>query len=517
MLGISGARLASLVQVGGLREWREIHSPLDGTTLIGSVPVGTADDMVAATQRARAAQPAWAKTPLRQRCAIASRFRDLVIDNADALLDLVHWENGKSRVNAYEELLDTALTAGYYSVAAPCHLATKVRAGAIPVLTSTRETYRPKGVVGIISPWNYPLTVAVSDAIPALIAGNACVLKPDSTTPFTALAAVELLYQAGLPRDVFQVVTGPGEALGTPLINNVDYLMFTGSTATGRKVAAQASERLIGCSMELGGKNPLLVLADANMEYTVEGAVQACFSTTGQLCVSIERIYVAEQRYAEFCDKFAQRVKAIKLGAGFGWDDADLGPLISTSHLAKVAAHVDDALAKAATLLAGGHARPDLGPTFFEPTVLTGVTEDMALAREETFGPVVSIYSVASDAEAIARANDTEYGLNASVWSSSVCHARKVAAELTAGTININEGYAAAWASHDSPMGGTGISGLGRRHGSDGIVKYCEPRSVAVQRGLLIAPPKWTSRENYARVMNLAARVMHRIPGIVSV
>jgi succinate-semialdehyde dehydrogenase/glutarate-semialdehyde dehydrogenase len=480
------------------------------------VPVGTADDVVAACERARTAQPAWAKTSLRQRCAIASKFRDLVIENADALLDLIHWENGKSRVNAYEELLDTALTAAYYSVAAPCHLAPRCRAGAIPVLTSTRETYRPKGVVGIISPWNYPLTLAVSDAIPALIAGNTCVLKPDSTTPFTALAAVQLLYEAGLPEDALQVVTGPGEALGTPLINNVDYLMFTGSTATGRKAAAQASERLIGCSMELGGKNPLLVLADADMERTVEGAVQACFSTTGQLCVSIERIYVAKSRYDEFCDLFAQRVKAIKLGAGFGWEDADLGPLISTTHLAKVSAHVDEAVAKGATLLAGGHARPDLGPTFFEPTVLTDVTEEMTLAREETFGPVVSIYSVDSDAEAIARANDTEYGLNASVWSADVCHARKVAAELTAGTININEGYAAAWASHDAPMGGTGISGLGRRHGRDGIIKYCEPQTVAVQRALLIAPPKWATRENYATVMNLAARVLHRIPGIVS-
>jgi succinate-semialdehyde dehydrogenase/glutarate-semialdehyde dehydrogenase len=516
MLGPSGARLASLICLEGVREWREIRSPLDGTSVIGAVPVCTADDIVAACKRARAAQPSWARTSLQERCAIASKFRDLVIDNADALLDLVHWENGKSRINAYEELLDTALTAGYYSVASACHLASKRRAGAIPVLTSTHESYRPKGVIGIISPWNYPLTLAVSDAIPALIAGNTCVLKPDSDTPFTALAAVQLLYEAGVPQDAFPVVTGPGATLGTPLIDNVDYLMFTGSTATGRKVAAQASERLIGCSMELGGKNPMLVLSDADMDHTIEGAVQACYSTTGQLCVSIERIYVAESRYDEFCERFAARTAALKLGAGFGWADADYGPLISEAHLAKVSAHVDDALAKGAKLLAGGHARPDLGPTFFEPTLLTGVTEEMTLCRSETFGPVVSVYSVASDAEAIARANDTEYGLNACIWSSNVAHARRVAAELTAGTININEGYAAAWASHDAPMGGTGISGLGRRHGRDGIVKYCEPQTVAVQRLLLIAPPKWASRENYAKVMSLAGRLLHRIPGIVS-
>ncbi|MCL2470968.1 MAG: succinic semialdehyde dehydrogenase [Propionibacteriaceae bacterium] len=499
--------LASLVSGGGPRTL-EVRSPLDGS-LLGSVPVVSPDGVRQAVHDARTAQAAWAATPMVRRCAIASRFRDLVLDNVEPLLTLVHRENGKSRINAFEELMDTALTSGYYSVSAARHLAPHRRQGAIPLLTRTIEFHQPKGVVGIISPWNYPLTLAVSDAIPALLAGNAVVLKPDSQTPFTALAALDLLIQAGLPRGVMQIVTGPGSELGTPLIDSVDYLMFTGSGRTGRGVAAHCAQRLIGSSMELGGKNPMLVLADADLDRAIEGGVQACFSTTGQLCVSIERIYVHQSLYDQFCARFADRVSRIRLGTEAGWEP-DLGPLISQDQIDKVSHHVEDARSKGAAILAGGRARPDLGPLFYEPTVLTGVTEDMDLARDETFGPVVAVYPVASDAEAVERANDTEYGLNASVWSASHPHAFTVARRLRAGTVNINEGYAAAWASHDAPMGGMGESGLGRRHGAEGILKYTEPQSIAIQRLALIGPPGGVSRSAYARVMILAGRVLHR-------
>ena len=508
-------RLAGLVSCGGPRERNDVRSPLDGA-LIGSVPIATGEDVDQAVRRARTAQKSWARTPLNRRCAVASRFRDLVLDEADMLMGLIHTESGKSRINAFEELMDAALTAGYYSAAAPRHLADHRRHGAIPLLTSTYETHQPKGAVGIISPWNYPLTLAVSDAVPALLAGNAVVLKPDSVTPFTALAALDLLIRAGLPKDVMQIVTGPGSSLGDPLIDAVDYVMFTGSGATGRQVAARCAGRLIGSSMELGGKNPMLVLGDADLGRSVEGAVQACFSTTGQLCVSIERIYVHQGLYDQFCARFAERVKRIRLGAGDGWD-VDLGPLINQAQLDKVSHHVDDAVSHGATVLAGGRKRPDLGPLFYEPTVLVGVTEEMVLARQETFGPVVAVYPVVSDAEAIERANDTEYGLNASVWSRSASHARLVARQLRAGTVNINEGYAAAWASHDSPMGGMGASGLGRRHGRDGILKYTEPQTIAAQRLLPIAPPPGVSRQTYARVMVLAGRLLHRaVSGLFS-
>ncbi|MCL2782650.1 MAG: succinic semialdehyde dehydrogenase [Propionibacteriaceae bacterium] len=489
---------------------RTITSPLDGSP-IGDVPYCNADDVALAVETARSAQKSWAAWPVHHRARVADRFRSLILDHCEELLDIVHLENGKSRLHAFEEILDVALCSGYYARTAAKHLATRLRGGAIPVLTRTVERRVPEGLVGIISPWNYPFNLAVSDAVPALMAGNAVVLKPDSLTPFSALAAKALLVEAGLPADLLQVVCGSGAELGTPLIQASDHIMFTGSSATGASVAERCAARLIPCSAELGGKNPMLVLADANLEHTVEGAMQACFSTTGQLCVSIERIYVHQAIFDEFVNRFAERTRRLVVGTGNGWD-IDLGPLISAEHLAKVQSHVDDAVAKGATVVAGGSARPDLGPLCFEPTILTDVTEDMLLARQETFGPVVAVYPVADDAEAIAKANDTEYGLNACVWSSSTRHAYAVAKQVRAGTVNINEGYAAAWASHDAPMGGMGISGLGRRHGADGIQRFTEPQNIAVQRWLLLAPPRGVPRDGYAAFMKLGGRILRRLP-----
>jgi len=487
-----------------------VASPLDGRA-IGEVPTCGPDDIAQAAALARAARRGWLARSVHERSRVADRFRDIVLTNCEALLDLIHLENGKSRLHAFEEVMDAALCAGYYARTAAKHLATRLRGGAIPMLTRTVERRVPEGLVGVISPWNYPLTLACSDAIPALLAGNAVVLKPDSATPFCALAVKAMLVEAGLPADLFQVVCGPGATLGTPLIEVSDHVMFTGSTATGTSVAQRCAARLIPCSAELGGKNPMLVLADADIEYAARGAMQACFSTTGQLCVSIERVYVHEAVYEAFLDAFAEHTAALVVGTSNGWD-VDLGPLISAEHLAKVAGHVDDAVAKGATLVAGGHARPDLGPTCFEPTILTGVTADMTLYRQETFGPVVAVYAVGSDDEAVAAANDTEYGLNASVWSSNPRHAFQVAKRIMAGTVNINEGYAAAWASHDAPMGGMGVSGLGRRHGADGIQRFTQAQTVATQRFLQLAPPPGVSREVYEQVMILGGRVLRRLP-----
>ena len=505
------------LDVASLAQWafpapesRTVVSPLDGQP-IGQVPRCGGDEVASAMKVARAAQPIWAARPLAERAGVADRLRDLILDDCEPLLDLIHLENGKSRLHAFEEVLDVALCAGYYARTAAKHLATRCRGGAIPGLTRTVERRVPEGVVGIISPWNYPFNLAVSDAIPALLAGNAVVLKPDSMTPFSALAAKALLVEAGLPPELFQVVCGPGAELGTPLIEASDHVMFTGSSATGASVAERCGARLTPCSAELGGKNPMLVLADADLDHTVEGAMQACFSTTGQLCVSIERVYVHESVFDDFVERFAERTSRLVVGVGSGWE-VDCGPLISPEHLAKVQSHVDDAVAKGATVVIGGAARPDLGPTCFEPTILTGVVEGMLAYREETFGPVVAVYPVANDAEAVALANDTEYGLNASVWSRSAGHAFAVAKQIRAGTVNINEGYAAAWASHDAPMGGMGISGIGRRHGAEGILRYTQPQTVATQRLLLLAPPAGVPRELYAQFMTLGGRILRRLP-----
>lgn len=502
-------RLAGHVVAAAGRDRQASYSPFDGS-LVGEVPTCTADDVAEAVRRARAAQRSWARRPVKLRRSVMRKFHDLVLARQRELLDVVQVESGKSRASAHEEVLDVAATARYYGRSVVDHLRPHRREGALPGLTRTVVRYVPKGVVGIIAPWNYPLTLAVSDAIPALLAGNAVVLKPDRQTPFTALSAVELLYEAGLPRGLVQVVTGAGEQLGTPLIEAVDYLMFTGSTATGRRVAEQCARRLVGFSAELGGKNPMLVLADADVAKAARHAVRACFASSGELCISIERIYVEDAVYDAFRDAFLAEVRGMRLAPGLTWD-ADMGSLVSRRQLEAVTRHVDDAAARGATVLAGGRARPDLGPLFYEPTVLEGVTEDMAVAREETFGPVVSLYRVRDEAEAIDRANDTDYGLNAAVWSTSR-HGAKVAAQLEAGTVNVNEGYIAAWGSHDAPMGGMKDSGLGRRHGREGIVKYTEPQTVAVQRGMPIAPPPGVGAERWAGIMTTGLRVLRRLP-----
>ncbi|MDR0593338.1 MAG: succinate-semialdehyde dehydrogenase (NADP(+)) [Bifidobacteriaceae bacterium] len=503
--------LSGLVTTAAERPERVIASPIDGAEL-GRAPICRPQDVELAGRRARAAGRRWAAEPLSRRRGVIERFKDLLAAERDDMLDLIHAENGKSRTDALEEFLDVLLTAGYYAAKAPKVLRRHRRRAALPLLTSTYVHYVAKGVVGVITPWNYPLTLAAADAVPALLAGNGVILKPDSQTPLTALRLVELLRQAGLPEDLMQVVTGPGGQLGRPIIDASDYVMFTGSTATGRTVAAHCGERLIGCGAELGGKNALIVMSDAPLGRAVAGAVQACFANSGQLCISVERIYVARPLFEAFASAFADRAAGLVLGGGGGWE-VDMGPLISQGQLDKVVEHVDDAVSKGATVLTGGRRRPDLGELFYEPTVLTGVTDAMTLAREETFGPVVALYPVDSEDQAVALANDSEYGLNASVWTSSPTRGRAVAERLRAGTVNINEGYAAAYGSTDAPMGGFGISGLGRRHGAEGLIKYTEPQTVALQRLALIGPPAWATRPAYAEAMTVGSKWLHVTAG----
>ncbi len=264
---------------------------------------------------------------------------------------------------------------------------------------------------------------------------------------------MRLLEEAGVPPGLIQIVRGPGSELGTPIIEQADFLMFTGSTSVGRKVATQAAERLIDYSMELGGKNALLVLDDADVVKAATGALRASFSNTGQLCISIERIYVPTALWDQFVERFVTVTKAMKLSPALDYS-ADMGSLISEAQFKTVAHHVDDAVGKGATVLAGGRARPDIGPHFYDPTILSGVHEGMAAFQDETFGPVVSLYPVDSEEEAIEKANDSAFGLNFSVWTSDPEWGRRVATRLQAGTVNVNEAYAAAWGSVDAPMGG---------------------------------------------------------------
>ena len=508
-------RLASRVATLGEREELVGSTPFTGEAL-GAVPLCTEEDVREAAQRARAAQGPWSRWSFKERAKIFLRFHDLVLERRDEALDLVQLESGKARGHAFGEVLDVPIVARYYANTAERHLRSRRRQGAIPLLTSTREYHHPKGVAGFIVPWNYPLSLAVTDAIPALMAGNGAVVKPDHQTPFSALWAAKLLYEAGLPRDLLQVVTGRGSELGPPLIQNVDFLMFTGSTKTGRIVAAQAAERLIDYSMELGGKNAMIVLEDADLEKAAEGAVRGCFSSAGQLCISIERLFVHESLFDRFAERFAEKTRALRLGSALDFS-ADVGSLVSQEQLETVEHHVRDAVEKRATILAGGRARPDIGPYFYEPTILTGTTAEMTLFAEETFGPVVSLQRFSSPDEAVEKANDSPYGLNFSVWTSDGTRGPRLATRLQAGSVNVNEAYAAAFASTDAPVGGFKDSGVGRRHGAHGIQMFTESQTVSAQRLLPVAGPPGLKEEYYTRLMTGAVKALKatsRLPGL---
>jgi len=462
-----------------------------------------------AALRARAAQPAWAARPFRERAGILLRFHDLLLDRQDQVLDLIQLETGKARRHALEEVLDTAIVSRYYALRAERLLRPRRRRGALPLLTRTWELRSPVGVVGFIVPWNYPLNLAITDAVPALMAGNAALLKPDHQTSFTALWALELLREAGLPPDVFQMITGEGPVIGPALAERVDFLMFAGSNNTGKLIARQAASRLIGCSLELGGKNAMIVCSDADLESAVDGAVRGCFAGAGQVCVSIERIYVHRSLLDVFLDRFAERTRALKLGAALDYS-IEMGSLTSPAQLNKVEEHVQDAIEKGAKPVAGARRRQDLGPMFYEPTILKNVQENMKLFAEETFGPVVSVYPFDTEEEAVGRANATRFGLNASVWTRDVRRGIQLAKKIRAGSVNVNDAYAAAWGSVDSPIGGMKESGLSRRHGAEGLLKFTEAQTVAVQRKP-IGPPPGISWDSFARWTTRLLKLLCRL------
>jgi succinate-semialdehyde dehydrogenase / glutarate-semialdehyde dehydrogenase len=485
-----------------------VTCPFNGQPL-AVIPQSSPSDVAEAFARARKAQEQWAATPLRERAQKLLNLHDLILDRQDEITDLICWESGKSRKHAFDEPLHVAMTARYYARTSDRHLGPSRRVGIVPVLTQVEVNRVPKGIVGIISPWNYPFTMALSDGLPALKAGNAVVHKPDAQTMLSALLGAQLLEEAGFPKDLWQIVAGPGKVLGSEIINRSNYICFTGSTATGRIIAEQAGRNLIGCSLELGGKNPMLVLRDADVERAAEGAVRACFSSAGQLCVSMERLFVADQVYDRFVERFVERTKAQKLGPGLEWG-TDIGSLISQQQLDAVTAHVEDAVAKGAKVLAGGRPRPDLGPYFYEPTILEGVDPDMKCFGEETFGPVVSLYRFHDEADAVARSNEGEYGLNASIYTKDVKRGRQIAKQIKCGTVNVNEAFAATFGSLDAPMGGMRESGLGRRQGAEGIHRYTDVQAVAVQRLFRFSPVLGMSDETFAKVMTAQMRLMRK-------
>ncbi len=492
-------RLVGHASVGSVPRTLEVRAPFTGERLY-DLPLADELDVESTMAALRTGQAGWADRPLKERARIMLRFHDLILRNRDEGLDLVQWETGKARRDAIEELLDVCINARHYARDSRRLLAPRSHRGVFPGIVRVVQRQHPKGVVGILSPWNYPLTLAASDAIPALMAGNAVLLKPDVQTTLTALWVLELMREAGVPDNVMRIVPGEGPVVGPMVTDRADYVMFTGSTRVGREVAARCGERLVGCSLELGGKNALIVRADADVDRSAEIAVRACFANAGQLCISMERLYVHKGVEEAFVRAFVERVKAMVMHPGIGWG-AQMGSLISARQLERVAAHVDDAVSRGATVLTGGRARPDIGPFYYEPTVLSGVTDDMILCDEETFGPVVAIYPVGSDEEAVARANDSEYGLNAAILTRDTTVGRAMAARVHAGTVNINEAYGPTWGSTRAPMGGMGSSGLGRRHGDEGLLKYTESQSIATSSIIGFGAPAGLSDETWGNTL----------------
>jgi succinate-semialdehyde dehydrogenase / glutarate-semialdehyde dehydrogenase len=445
--------------------------------VVTTIPVTSAQDVQHAVERARNAQEAWGALTVSDRLAIVVKWRELLLQRQNDGIEVIRQETNKVEAGAFTEMtvLDNILQ--YYITHAPHILKPKKRRSLFPVIHRAKVYHHPHGVVGIISPWNYPFLLPFADGIPALIAGNAVVFKPSEITPSATQFGVELLLEAGVPRDVVQVVHGDGRT-GQALVDEVDYVAFTGSTATGRKIAQQAAARLIPYSLELGGKHPAIVLNDAKLDMTAADVVKAAYENTGQVCISIERVYVEEGIYDAFVEKVLFYARQLKQGSQMG-RDLHLATMINQRELERTVAHVQDAKAKGATVLLGGQLRPDMGPLFMEPTVLTNVDHSMDVMTKETFGPLLPIMKVKNVDEAIRLANQSNYGLTATIYSTNFARAEALATRLHSGDVGINRAQL-TMGTPSVPMGGVKDSGIGRRNGPEGLLKYTQAQSIVI-------------------------------------
>ncbi len=458
-----------------------VENPATGQP-IATLRAAAESDVAGMVARARAAQTGWRAIGFDGRAKVLRRAQKWVLDNADRFLDTVVAETGKTREDAALAELGYAASAfGFWAKNGPKYMADEKIRPSSPFLVGRKVfvRYEAIGVVGVIGPWNYPFTNGVGDAIPALIAGNAVIHKPSSVTPMTALFMEEGLRECGLPDDVFQVLVGRG-AIGSTLIDHVDMVMFTGSTETGKQVMERAARTLTPVSLELGGKDPMIVLADADLERAANAAVFWSMQNGGQTCISVERVYVEEPIYEDFVAMVGERTRALRQGAPGAFGSVDVGSFINPPQIDTVEAHVDDAVAKGARVLAGGHRVKGDG-TFFEPTVLADVDHTMQCMTEETFGPTLPVMKVRDADEAVRLANDSQYGLQASVYTKDLAKGEAVARQIQAGAVVVNDSNA-NYLALEAPMGGWKQSGLGVRHGAEGIRKYCRRQTIVLTR-----------------------------------
>src|SRR6195256_5104464 len=457
-------------------------NPATGETLgyFEKTPAAALPRVVA---RTRASQSAWAHVPLRERCERLRNLRDCIMSCRDQLADAVVAESGKPRVEAlFADIFVAVDTAAYFAKSAerllrpervPHHsLAAKAKSGSL--------TYEPLGVIGIISSWNYPLAIPISQIIPAVAAGNAVVCKTSDFTPRCGALIEKLFIDAGFPGNLVTVVQGGGE-VGQALSDaSPDKVLFTGSVATGRRVAEACAKKLIPSVLELGGKDAMIVLADATLDVAASAAVWGSYTNCGQVCLSVERLFVEQAVAKKFIALCVEKTKKLRLGPGSD-PSSDVGPLIRPQHVRRMIDLIDDAVSRGANVLCGGSARPELGPNFFEPTVVAGVDSSMKLLQEETFGPILAIQAVRDAKEAITLANDSPFALAASIWTKNKTRGMALAAELRAGAVMVNDAIS-HFGIAEAPHGGCGASGWGRTHGEAGLLEMVQMKYIDVDR-----------------------------------
>jgi len=449
----------------------------------GELVCANAEDVASAIERAWAAQPAWAATSMKERRAIVERALQLVLERQDEIIDTVVAETGKARTDAMSmEVFSVADSLCYYAKNAEKFLKPRKRKvhGILGIAKQLRIVYKPLGVVGLITPWNGPFVLVMNQAVQAILAGNTVVAKGSEVTPYSAKLAETLLKDAGLPDGVLQVLLGDGETGAAIVSGGVDKVSFTGSVATGRKVAEACASQLIPCTLELGGNDAMIVCADADLDRAADGAWLGSCMNTGHYCCGTERIYVVDSVYDEFLAKVLEKGADLRQGSEHGWEE-DIGAVFWDRQMAIIESHVEDARAKGATIHMGGRRNPDLPGLYYEPTVITDVSNDMDIMQLETFGPVLCIQRVASEEEALALANDSEFGLNGNVWTQDKDKGYRLASAIDTGSCSVND-MAVSYGIPAAPFGGKKQSGLGQVNGKKGLRGYCHEMPIVIDR-----------------------------------
>ena len=470
------------MEQSGARRRLQLRSPI---TLepTGDLTCANRDDVAKAIETAREAQSAWAARSFKDRAAIMQRAYELVVEKADLIMDTVVSETGKARTDALSmEVFSVADALCYYAKHAESFLKPRTRKihGVLGFTKKLHITYKPLGVVGLITPWNGPFVLVMNQACQAMLAGNAVVAKGSEVTPYSAKLAETIFLEAGVPEGVIQVLLGDGETGAAIVEGGVDKVSFTGSVATGRKVATACAQQLIPVTLELGGNDAMIVCADADLDRAAQGAWLGSCMNTGHYCCGTERIYVVDAVYDRFLEKVLAAGKDLKQGTEHGFDES-VGAVFWDRQMAIIERHVEDAREKGATIHVGGARHPELSGLYFQPTVMTNVSNEMEIMREETFGPILCIQKVKDEAEAIRLANDSDYGLNGSVWTEDKSRGLSLALQIDTGACSVND-MAVSYGIPAAPFGGRKSSGVGQVNGKKGLRGYCHEMPVVVEK-----------------------------------